>query len=124
MMILALDVGEKRIGVATGDDRGGLASPRGTIHRRSNAAAIAAVRRMAAENEAELVVVGLPISFDGHLHAQARAVQVFGERLRRQLAIPLVYSDETLSTVRAEEALRAAGLRPERIRERLDAAAA
>ena len=71
-----------------------------------------------------MVVVGLPISFDGQLHGQAQSVQAFGEKLRARLSVPLDYADETLSTWRAEEMLRASGLRPERIRERIDAAAA
>lgn len=127
MVILALDVGERRIGVATAEDAAGIAgiaTPRGVIRRTSNAGAIEAVLRAVAESGAGLVVVGLPVSFDGQLHAQARAIQTFAERLRARLAVPLVYADETLSTVRAHEALHAAGVRPERIRERIDAAAA
>jgi putative Holliday junction resolvase len=124
MVILALDVGQVRIGVAVSDPSGALATPRGVIRRRSTATAIDAVARMVAETAAELVVVGLPISLDGGLHGQARAVQSFGARLQRRLRVPLVYSDERLSTVTAEEALRAAGVRPDRIHERIDAAAA
>ena len=73
---------------------------------------------------AELVVVGLPVSFDGQLHGQARATQSFAEKLRRRLSVPLVFVDETLSSVRAEERLREAGVRGPRIRERVDAEAA
>jgi RNase H-fold protein (predicted Holliday junction resolvase) len=54
-------------------------------------------------------------------------VQRFAERLRKlldALGVPLVYADETLSTVRAEERLRAMGVRRERMRERIDAMAA
>lgn len=124
MMILALDVGEKRIGVALSDESELLASPRGVIQRRSTAQALEAVARAVEETSAGLVVVGLPISFDGQLHAQARRIQGFAGRLRARLRVPVVFADETLSSVRAEEQLRAAGVRPERIRERLDAAAA
>jgi putative Holliday junction resolvase len=124
VIIVALDVGAKRIGVATGDDEARIATPREVISRRTNAAAIAAIMRVLERTSAGRVVVGLPVSFDGRLHAQARSVQAFAEQLSAQIAIPLVYQDETLSTVRAEDALRAAGVRPERIRERIDAAAA
>lgn len=126
VVILALDVGAARIGVASSDESELLASPRAVIRRRADAAAIEAIVRMAGEAGAELVVVGLPVSFDGHLHAQAQAVRRFGEKLRARLspAVPLVYADETLSTVRAEERLRASGLRADKIRERIDAAAA
>ena len=134
--ILALDVGAKRIGVAVSDELGLLATPRTVIQRRSTEAALDEIVRLAQIEEASLVVVGLPVSFDGQLHGQAQTVQRFGERLRRRLAaleasgkpgvpgIPLVYTDETLSTVRAEERLRAVGMRPQRIRERIDAEAA
>lgn len=124
MVILALDVGEARIGVAVSDPSATLATPRGVIRRRSNAQALAEVARLVAEAEAELVVVGLPLSLDGIAREQAHRVQRFGERLRSQLAVPVVYHDERLSTVTAAEALRAAGVRPERIKERIDAAAA
>ena len=137
--ILALDVGAKRIGVAVSDELGLLATPRTVIQRRSTEAALDEIVRLAQIEEASLVVVGLPVSFDGQLHGQAQTVQRFGERLRRRLAaldaldalgkpgvpgIPLVYADEMLSTVRAEERLRAVGMRPQRIRERIDAEAA
>lgn len=124
MIALGLDIGEKRIGVAVSDELGLLASPRSVIRRTSNERAIRDILRLIAESAAELVVVGLPISLDSQLHGQARSVQAFAERLRKRLPVPLAYMDETLSTVRAEEMLRASGMRPERIRERIDAAAA
>jgi putative Holliday junction resolvase len=124
MIHLALDVGEKRIGVAVSDETGILASPRTVVRRASTAAALEALARLVAETGAEVVVVGLPVSFDGQLHGQARAIQAFAAKLRERIAQPVVFADETLSSVRAEEALRAAGVRPERILERLDAAAA
>lgn len=124
MVIVALDIGSVRIGVAVCDELEQIASPRGTIRRTSNTKALDAIARVVVETHAELVVVGLPVSFDNQLHAQGLAVLTFGEKLRRRLAVPLVYADETLSSVRAEESLRAAGVRPERIRERIDAAAA
>ncbi|HEY7019746.1 MAG TPA: Holliday junction resolvase RuvX [Ktedonobacterales bacterium] len=124
MIHLALDVGEKRIGVAVSDETETLASPRTIIRRASTAAALEAVARLVAESGAEVVVVGLPVSFDGQLHGQARAVQAFAAKLRERIPQSVVFADETLSSVRAEEALRAAGVRPDRIRERLDAAAA
>jgi putative holliday junction resolvase len=124
MVILALDVGQARIGVATCDVAELLASPQSVIRRTSNAAALDAIARIVAEVGAGMVVVGLPISFDGQLHGQARSVQAFAEKLRARLAVPLEFADETLSTWRAEEMLRESGVRPERIRERIDAAAA
>ncbi len=124
MVILALDVGNARIGVATSDDAERLASPHSVIRRVSTAAALEAVARIVAETGAGLIVVGLPVSFDGQLHGQAQSVQTFAGKLQRRVTTPIVFADETLSTWRAEELLRESGLRPERIRERIDAAAA
>ena len=124
MVIVGLDVGAVRIGVAVGDELELLASPRSVIRRTSNAAAVEVIARVVRETGAGLVVVGLPISLDGKLHAQANAVRAFAERLRRVLPVPLVYADETLSTVQAEERLRARGVRPERMLRQIDAAAA
>ncbi|MFI5274032.1 MAG: Holliday junction resolvase RuvX [Ktedonobacterales bacterium] len=124
MVILALDVGDVRIGLAVSDETELLATPRGVIRRRSDAAAIEAIARTVAETGAAQVVVGLPVSFDGQLHAQAQAVQRFAAKLGARLALPLIFADETLSSVRAEEQLRAAGVRAEKMRERIDAAAA
>ncbi|MGH2515728.1 MAG: Holliday junction resolvase RuvX [Ktedonobacterales bacterium] len=124
MVIVALDVGSVRIGVAVCDELEQIATPHATIRRTSNAAARDAIARVVAETGAELLVIGLPVSYDGQLHEQARSVLAFGRKLQGRLSVPMVYADETLSSVRAEEALRAAGMRPERIRERIDAAAA
>jgi putative Holliday junction resolvase len=124
VVIVALDVGEVRIGVAVSDELELIATPRAMIRRKTTAAALDAVAQEIARAEAQLVVVGLPVSFDGQLHGQARATQAFAEKLRRRITLPLIYADETLSSVRAEERLREAGVRPERMRERVDAEAA
>lgn len=124
MRVMGLDIGSVRIGVALSDETGLLASPYSVIQRRSTKEALRAIVGALEETEAGLVVVGLPVSLDGQLHAQAVSVQSFAEKLRRRLAVPLVYADETLSTVRAEELLRDRGLRPSRRRERIDSAAA
>lgn len=122
--MIGLDVGQARIGVAVCDELELMASPHSVIRRKSNAAAIDAIANIVEERGAEQVVVGLPVSFDGQLHQQAQYVLAFGNKLRARLGVPVIYADETLSTVRAEESLRAAGVRPDRIRERIDAAAA
>jgi len=124
VVIIALDVGEKRIGVAVCDELELIATPRAYIRRKTTMGALDAVVQEITREEAQLVVVGLPVSFDGTLHAQGQAVQAFGEKLRRRIALPLIYADETLTSVRAEERLREAGVRPERIRERIDSEAA
>jgi putative holliday junction resolvase len=104
--LMALDVGEARIGVAVSDATGLLASPYTTLHvSRDEAQTWAALQRLIDETEAEGLVIGLPISLDGLIHAQGRHVQAFAERLKKHIAIPLTFWDERLSTVEAERLL-------------------
>lgn len=124
MVIVALDVGAARIGVASCDELELVVAPRATVRRKTTAAALDALTAEISRAEAGLVVVGLPVSFDGQLHDQARAIQSFAAKLGNRIGVPLAFADETLTSVRAEERLRAAGVRGERIRERIDAEAA
>jgi putative Holliday junction resolvase len=124
MKVLALDIGSVRIGVAASDETRLLATPHSVIQRRNTASALESILRTVAETGAGLVVVGLPVSLDGQLHAQASRVQSFAEKLRKRLGVPMVYADETLSSVRAEEILRDQGVRPDRRRRHIDSVAA
>ncbi|HLI06872.1 MAG TPA: Holliday junction resolvase RuvX [Ktedonobacteraceae bacterium] len=109
---MALDVGEARIGVAVSDFSGFLASPYTTIHvsrSRSETRTFEEIQRLIAETEAEALVVGLPISLDGRLHAQGERIQAFAERLKRHISIPLTFWDERLSTAEATRLLTERG---------------
>lgn len=110
--LLALDVGEARIGVAISDATQFLASPYTTLHvSRDEAQTWAAIQHLIAETEASALVVGLPISLDGQIHTQGERVQAFAERLREHIAIPITFWDERLSTVEAERLLTDRGQR-------------
>jgi putative holliday junction resolvase len=104
--LIALDVGEARIGVAISDASGFLASPYTTLHiTRDEAQTWKAIQRLVDETGAEGLVIGLPISLDGEIHSQGKRVQAFAERLKKHIAIPLTFWDERLSTVEAERLL-------------------
>jgi putative Holliday junction resolvase len=80
--LLALDVGEVRIGVAVSDATGILASPYATLRAsRDERQTWQEIQRMIEETGAEGIIVGLPISLDGQIHAQGQRVQAFAERL-------------------------------------------
>ena len=103
---LALDVGAARIGVAISDATGFLASPYTTLHvTRDESQIWTAIQRLIEETDAEGLVVGLPISLDGEIHAQAKRVQAFAERLKVHITVPITFWDERLSTVEAERLL-------------------
>lgn len=108
--LMALDVGEARIGVAISDATGFLASPYTTLHiSRDEKQIWIAIQRLIGETEAEGLVIGLPISLDGQIHSQGKRIQSFAERLRPQIAIPLTFWDERLSTVEAQRLLAERG---------------
>ncbi len=104
--LMALDVGEVRIGVALSDPSGFLASPYTTLHvNRDEALTWEAIRQLIEETAAEELVIGLPVSLDGEIHMQGERILAFTERLKGQIAIPTRFWDERLSTVEAERLL-------------------
>jgi len=108
--LLALDVGEARIGVAVSDPSGVLASPYTTLHVTSDELQTwTSIQRLVSETEAEGLVIGLPISLDGQLHAQGERIQAFAEHLKPYISIPISFWDERLSTVEAQRLLMERG---------------
>ncbi len=97
--ILAIDPGEKRIGVAAADLRTRVAIPLTTIE--SGADPVEAVARVAEEESAEAIVVGLAISLSGALGPQAQQAQAFADALARRLDIPVHTWDERLTSAEA-----------------------
>ena len=124
MRILALDIGERRIGVALSDPSGLLATPLTTIHRRHHTADVDEVLRLVDEHDAERVVVGLPLELSGRRGTQAGRVSAFVRAMAERTQVPVETVDERYSTVQAQRQLRESGVKPSRNRARVDAAAA
>ncbi|HTK09953.1 MAG TPA: Holliday junction resolvase RuvX [Ktedonobacteraceae bacterium] len=104
--LMALDVGAARIGVAVSDATGFLASPYTTLHVSRNEDQLwTELARLIQETEAEGLVIGLPISLDGQIHAQGERIQAFAARLQAHITLPLTFWDERLSTVEAQRLL-------------------
>ena len=106
---LALDVGERRTGVAVGER---LAQPLVTLKRRSKAEDFQAIARLIREHQIDTLVVGKPLNMDGSEGFAAQRVVRYAQRLvsalvEMGLAVRLVFWDERLSTVEAEQMLRA-----------------
>jgi putative Holliday junction resolvase len=104
---LGLDVGRKRMGVAGCDGTGLIATGLTTIRRTNWAEDIRQLKEIVAEREIEILVIGLPYRLDGTLGSQAKQVQKFAERISRILQLPFDYVDERLTSVEAEEQLKA-----------------
>ena len=118
--ILAIDPGERRIGVAAADPRTGVAVPVTTVDAGPDA--VEAVARVVEEQAATELVVGLALSMSGALGPQGERAQALAAALARRLDIPVHTWDERLST--AEARRRSPGGGKRRGKGDLDAAAA
>lgn len=107
---MALDVGEKTIGVALSDELGIVASPLVTVRRRgSEKADLREVARLVEEHGVSKVVVGIPLMLSGAEAVQAGKARGFAAKLARRVRVPIEMWDERLTTVEAERALIEAG---------------
>ena len=112
MRALGLDLGSRRIGVAVSDRDGRVATPVETLVRATgHALDHEAIAALVAELEAEVVVVGLPLSLDGTTGPAAQAVLDEVGELTRALPVPVETVDERFTTVTAAQQLRDAGVR-------------
>lgn len=124
MRILALDVGEKNIGLAVSDPLELTAQPLLTLRRQSKEKDLAALASLVRQLEVGEVVIGLPRRLNGSLGPEAARVRQLGELLQKHLGLPVRYWDERLTTVAAEQALLAADLSRRRRRQTIDQTAA
>ncbi|MDD5339080.1 MAG: Holliday junction resolvase RuvX [Dehalococcoidales bacterium] len=104
--ILALDVGDARIGVAVSDPLNIIATPLTIINRRNLDDDIKTINDIVAKYDAGRIIVGLPFSMDGTLGYQADKVRDFVDALTPHSSVPIEYRDERLSTVSAKHALQ------------------
>ncbi len=100
MRILAIDVGERRIGVAAADDRTRIAIPIDTITVAGDP--VEAIARLVQEQQADELVVGLPLSLSGAVGPQADRVQALVDALTDRLTLPVHTWDERLTSVQAD----------------------
>ena len=105
-VLLALDVGEKRVGVAVSDALGILASPLKTLQRTTTAALLEDIAELVRDHGAEAVVVGLPKTLRNTHSRQTQKVTSFADNLVKALDVPVVLWDERLSTAEATRILR------------------
>jgi putative Holliday junction resolvase len=102
VIVLGIDYGRSRTGVAVSDASGSLARPLTVVRAGGSPAGLARIAELVEETGAELVVVGLARTADGRTGAQAQATLAFAGRLRRLLPVPVELRDERLTTVIAE----------------------
>ena len=107
--ILALDLGERRIGVAVSDPLGVTGQGLATIERRNRRADFDALQRLVEEYHPALILVGNPLHLSGRVGVQAEKAAVFAEMLRHKLGVAVELWDERLTTREAHRVLEAGG---------------
>jgi putative Holliday junction resolvase len=124
--ILALDVGERRIGVAMSDEQAILAAPLTTLKASPRERALAQIVALVREHHVREIVIGLPLTMNGDIGPQAKTVQTFAAELTTLLDHdqPVHFFDERLTSVAAEQMMRDLGLKPDKRKARVDEIAA
>lgn len=124
MRIMALDIGEKRVGVAISDPDERVASPVCVLAADEVLANGRSFRIVLADWEPELFLCGLPMTLSGEEGPQAERVRGFAEAVAKRIGIPLEFADERLSSAEAKRSLREKGLSEKAMRGKVDMIAA
>ena len=125
--VLAVDYGERRLGVALSDPSGTIASPLTTLPRRAGKRPpIQALLDLCTQYEVTHIAVGLPLTLSGDESDWTREVREFAAKLGARAALPVTLVDERMSSLIAERAVRSVGLRKSEREQksRVDASAA
>ena len=104
--ILGLDIGDKRIGVALSDQGGVIAGPLTIIDRTNLQQDIETVITLIQQNEAGIIVAGLPLTMDGTIGHQAEKIKDFTDSLAKNTGVPVIHRDESLTTLKARQSMR------------------
>ncbi len=124
MIILSVDYGNARTGIAVCDKTELLASPVTVISETDRDTLLKKIADIALERRAELIVVGLPVNMDGTHGSRAQACEDFAQALTELCSIPTVMRDERLTTVSAHNVLNATNTRGKKRKAVVDAVSA
>jgi len=120
---LGIDVGKVRVGIATCDPSGLLATPVATLRRESEGV-VAEVAKYATDSSAIEVVVGLPLNLSGNHTPSTEDAIAFAKEITAAVSVPVRMIDERLTTVSAHSALRSSGKKQRGTRSVIDQVAA
>jgi putative Holliday junction resolvase len=123
MKIMALDLGDQRIGVALADDEIKIATPYHVIENKEDARTLAAIDDLIKQNHVEKLIVGLPKTLQGDVGIQAEKVLEFVRILKTRVAVEVIVWDERFTTVEATKRLKV-HYKSRRIKKIVDASAA
>ncbi|MDG2214525.1 MAG: Holliday junction resolvase RuvX [Verrucomicrobiota bacterium] len=124
MKLLAIDHGNKRMGIAASDPLGMMAHPLEFIPSEPFDEFLIRLKEILAERETEQIIVGMPRNMDGSIGPQALKVEDFVAVLKKSVTVSVRTWDERLTTVMAEDKLREAGVSVRDAKKKVDASAA
>ncbi len=124
MRILALDVGTKTIGIAVSDELRISSNGVKTIQRKSIKSDMNELKEIIEEYKPTEIVVGLPYREDGSLSKRGQDIEEFSKKIENRFKLPIIYVDESYSTVFAEKALIEADLSRKKRKKIIDKMAA
>jgi putative Holliday junction resolvase len=110
--VLGIDYGENKTGLALAGAVAKLPKPFGTI---GSNGVVKKIKELIKTEDIRLIAVGLPKSLEGNETSQSRSIRQFADGLKKEVAADVVFADETLSSVRAEEYIKDNGLPPEMV---------
>ncbi|MGI8916918.1 MAG: Holliday junction resolvase RuvX [Chloroflexota bacterium] len=122
--ILAVDLGEQRIGLALSDPTGNIAGGLRTIRRGLRDEEMAAINAVIAKEDVARVIVGMPLSMSGQPGVQAELTRRWVAVLQQSIAVPVEVLDERLTSVQAHRSLDSMGVKRRQHRQHVDEIAA
>lgn len=123
--VLAIDYGERRIGLALSDPMRIIASGLTTIQVQNENAAIQEIKKLVNEHEVIQIVMGNPLDKNGSEGTKAQKVRIFAEKLRQQIPLDIIFWDERMSSVTAQKMLiETESKKKRRTKEKIDELAA
>lgn len=123
--VLAIDYGQRRIGLALSDPLGITAQPMEAIERRNNRSLMEELEKLITRWEVKMIVVGLPFNMDGSKGGKAlQTTETFIQRLQERFDLPVIAWDERLTTVSAQRTLKEMDQKPKSQKGKVDTIAA
>ena len=127
MRMMGLDYGSTTVGVAMSDALGYTSQPKETIVREKEnhlRRTLAKIAELTEENESGLIVLGRPVRMDGTDGTRVAKTEEFREALEKRVNVPIVWQDERLTTVEADEILEEMGIPKSERKKYIDSIAA
>lgn len=109
MRHLSIDLGDKRTGIAVGDDESGLISPVDVITQPRGEPLLAALLKSIEEHAPKAIVIGLPLNMDGSEGPASKSIRAFAAQLQQRTPLPVHFQDERLTSYAADQHMAQSG---------------